>query len=224
MAPLASPPHMVYLALGANLGDRDATLRAALATLGAPLAMLNEPIETIAHAQAAAQTNSWADAPADVAPQSSGGDTSAPELPDQPSRDIGAQPIVRIERVSSVYDTAPLLVTEQPRFHNIACMGRTWLAPLPLLHALKRIEARLGRVAGARYGPRALDIDILFYDDLILKTPELTIPHARIAERAFVLAPLAEIAPDLRHPTLGRDIHSLAQAVAGADVRCVGPL
>jgi len=184
--PDRSRAHTVYLGLGANLGDRDAALRAALVALGQPLTWLTTNQDDSA---------------------------SSPIVP-----------IVHIERVSSVYDTAPALVTDQPRFHNIVCMGRTWLSPLSLLHALKQIETRLGRVAGPRYGPRALDIDILLYDDLILQTPELTIPHEGIAQRAFVLLPLAEIAPDLRHPGLRRDVRSLAAEVAGADARRVGRL
>lgn len=133
-------------------------------------------------------------------------------------------PAVAIERVSSVYDTAPLLLTDQPRFHNIACMGRTALAPYALLRLAKQIERAQGRAAGPRYGPRPLDIDILFHDDLILRTPELTLPHPGIAERAFVLLPLAEIAPDLRHPLLGADVRALAGKVRCQDARRAGAL
>ena len=133
-------------------------------------------------------------------------------------------PDVTIVRVSSVYDTAPMLVTEQPRFHNIAIAGTTRLAPRDLLRAAKRIEADLGRRPGPRYGPRPIDIDIELYDDSVLDTPELTIPHARMAERGFVLAPLAELAPDLRHPVLGVTICELLRRLGPADIRRVGPL
>ncbi len=131
---------------------------------------------------------------------------------------------VRIQRVSSVYDTAPLLVTDQPRFHNIACSGRTTLDPHGLLRFVKSIETRLGRVPGPRYGPRPIDIDILVYDQLEMRAPELTIPHPGIAERAFVLAPLAEIAPALRVPGLAADVSALLGEVSGEDVRVVGLL
>lgn len=132
---------------------------------------------------------------------------------------------VSADRVSSVYDTAPLLMTDQPRFHNLAVRGRTALAPHDLLRFVKRVEAAVGREPGGmRYGPRVLDVDILIYDDLVLTTPELTIPHPRLAERAFALAPLAEIAPELRHPVLGRSVGQLLAALGDADVRRFGVL
>jgi len=130
---------------------------------------------------------------------------------------------VRITRSSSVWDTAPLLVEDQPRFHNIVVEGWTRLDPFALLRAAKRIERELGRTPGPRYGPRPIDIDILLYDDLVLDTPELTIPHAQLANRAFALVPLAEIAPHAWHPALCREAQALAEAAPSGDVRRVAP-
>jgi 2-amino-4-hydroxy-6-hydroxymethyldihydropteridine diphosphokinase len=133
--------------------------------------------------------------------------------------------IVNLTAVSSVYDTAPLLVTDQPRFHNAVCAGYTSLAPLDLLHRIKAMEQTLGRVPGIRFGPRLIDIDLLFYDQLVIETPELTLPHPRLTERAFVLAPLAEIAPDLLHPVLHVTVGALAVTIlSGADIRSLGHL
>jgi 2-amino-4-hydroxy-6-hydroxymethyldihydropteridine diphosphokinase len=132
-----------------------------------------------------------------------------------------------VERVSSVYDTAPMLITDQPRFHNIVAQVATDLAPLSLLHAVKQIERQLGRQQGPRYGPRVIDIDLLFYDDLTLNAPGLTLPHPRLAERRFVLAPLAEIAPTLAHPGLGMNITELLARLPADDAhdaQRVGPL
>jgi 2-amino-4-hydroxy-6-hydroxymethyldihydropteridine diphosphokinase len=131
---------------------------------------------------------------------------------------------VRINRVSSVYETEPLLVEDQPRFHNLACSGQTSLDPLSLLAALKGIERDLGRVPGPRYGPRLIDIDILLFDDLILATPELTIPHPAMLERAFALIPLAEIAPSQRHPVARETIEELASRLDASGARRLGAL
>ena len=131
---------------------------------------------------------------------------------------------VRIVRVSSVYETEPLLVEDQPLFHNLACAGLTSLGPLDLLLAVKRIERDLGRIPGARYGPRLIDIDILLYDDLILATPAVTIPHPGMMERAFVLVPLAEIVPAERHPMTGQTIEELASRSKSSGVRLLGAL
>lgn len=134
-------------------------------------------------------------------------------------------PQVAVRSISSAYDTAPMLVEDQPRFLNAAVSGTTQLEPPALLAFVKSIETALGRVPGRRYGPRMVDIDLLLVDDLILATPELTLPHPRLAERAFALVPLAEIAPGLRHPALGRTIVELAADVAGSgDVQLIGPL
>lgn len=129
-----------------------------------------------------------------------------------------------VERVSSVYDTAPMLYTDQPRFHNLISQITTDLAPIALLHAVKEIERQLGRQQGPRYGPRIIDIDLLFYDQMVLQSAELTLPHPRLAERAFVLAPLAEVAPTLVHPVLGETVAALLQRVPEGDVQRVGPL
>jgi 2-amino-4-hydroxy-6-hydroxymethyldihydropteridine diphosphokinase len=134
-------------------------------------------------------------------------------------------PHLTLLRVSSAYDSAPQLLEDQPRFLNGAVCGMTALSPLALLKAIKQIEMELGRVPGPRYGPRAIDLDILLYDDLIFFTDELAIPHPRLVERAFALLPLAEISPELPHPALALTVGSLAaKAAPSGDVRRVAPL
>jgi len=137
-----------YVALGANLGDPAATVRAAFGALA------NLPESRVVHG-------------------------------------------------SSLYRTAPVGITEQPEFINAVAQLETTLAPEALLDALFDIELRFGRIRADKNGPRTLDLDLLLYNDQFLELPRLTLPHPRLHLRAFVLHPLAEIAPDLLIPGRG---------------------
>jgi len=137
-----------FIALGANLGDPAATVKAAFAALA--------------------------------------------NLPDS-----------RIVHCSSLYRTAPVGITEQPEFVNAVAQLETDLAPEALLDALLEIEQRFGRIRAERNGPRTLDLDLLLYGDQFVSLPRLTLPHPRLHLRAFVLYPLAEIAPNLEIPGRG---------------------
>ena len=117
----------------------------------------------------------------------------------------------RILKVSSLYETEPVGYKDQPWFLNLVCSVETDLSPRALLELAKTIEKNLGRKPTLRFGPRLIDIDILFYDGLVLDSPDLVIPHPRLAERAFVLVPLKEIAPNLVHPLLEATIEELWQ-------------
>lgn len=119
---------------------------------------------------------------------------------------------LRMGKISSVYDTEAIGNAEQPRFLNLVCQAFTRLAPEGLLTLSKGIESKLGRT-GKSGSPRPIDIDILLYGDQVVETPELVIPHAKMTVRAFVLVPLAEIAPDLVHPVNGKTIRELQQAI-----------
>ena len=154
--------HIVYLALGSNLGDRYSNLAAALQRL----------------------------------------------------RDA-----VEIRAVSSVYETAPVGFLDQPRFYNIVCSGTTVLPAPELLKYAKEIESALGRQPSFPNGPRPIDIDIIFYDDLRIAQVDLTIPHPRMAERAFVLVPLVEIAPQVVDPISGHTAQELLQNVSQVGVK-----
>ncbi len=123
---------------------------------------------------------------------------------------------INLERVSPVYETEPVGYKEQPLFLNLACQIITDLNPRELLRLAKTIERKMGRVPSRQINsPRLIDIDILFYDNRIIETQDLTIPHPHLPQRAFVLIPLADIAPKLVHPVLGKSIAELASNVQG---------
>ena len=116
---------------------------------------------------------------------------------------------IKITKRSSLYEIEAWGVKEQPRFINMAVEIETNLEPAELLKVIKEIENSMGRREGIRWGPRVIDLDVLLYDDLILKTGELEIPHPAIKDREFVLKPLSEIAPDKIHPILKKSIKTL---------------
>lgn len=130
----------------------------------------------------------------------------------------------KVERISHLYETRPWGLIHQPDFYNLALRLTTTLSAVELLRRTQAIERRLGRVRTVRWGPRTVDIDLLVYDDLTVETPELTLPHPRMLERAFVLVPLAEIAPDL--VIQGRPVreHLARLGDVSGRVRRVGPL
>lgn len=119
---------------------------------------------------------------------------------------------VEVKRVSSVYDTEPVGVRNQPWFLNVVAEAETELFPVQLLRRLQEIEIRLGRRRLGEPGPRTIDIDVLLYGDFRIDRRDLTVPHPRLAERRFVLEPLHELAPDLRHPVNCLTIRELLAA------------
>lgn len=126
-------------------------------------------------------------------------------------------PAVEVAAQSRVYETAPMYVADQPAFLNMALRGWTTLSPQDLLARLKAIEAEVGRVETFRNGPRAIDLDILYYGAQTVTTPSLQIPHPRIAERAFVLVPLADVAADWTDPQSGRTVDAMLAAAPGRE-------
>jgi 2-amino-4-hydroxy-6-hydroxymethyldihydropteridine diphosphokinase len=124
-------------------------------------------------------------------------------------RRLDATDDIRVVTRSSICETDPVGGPEQPRYMNAACEVETRMSPRELLRAALAVESDMGRKRGVRWGPRVIDIDILIAGHEVLDDPDLTVPHPLMTEREFVLRPLAEIAPDLRHPGSGRDIRSL---------------
>ena len=126
---------------------------------------------------------------------------------------------LRIKRLSSVYETSPQELISQPWFLNMVLEAETSLFPIRLLGRVMNVERKMGRKRLVAKGPRVIDIDILFHGSAVVNTPHLTIPHPGIASRRFVLEPLAELAPDMRHPTNQRTIRELLLGPVGQIVR-----
>jgi 2-amino-4-hydroxy-6-hydroxymethyldihydropteridine diphosphokinase len=137
---------------------------------------------------------------------------------------LDESPAVRVARRSPIYETTPWgPITDQPDFLNAVCEITTTLAPRPLLLRLLAIEAALGRERRGSPGPRVVDLDLLLYGDRIVDETGLRVPHPRLHERAFVLAPLCDLAPDYVHPRLGVLLRVLCERVGTAGVRRAGP-
>ena len=134
-------------------------------------------------------------------------DSSAPSCPGK----------VQVLRASSIYQTSPWGLEDQPDFLNCVLEVRTGLSPAGLLERIKLVEKQMGRQPGPRYGPRLIDVDILFFGDITLDRPDLQIPHPRLHQRAFALIPLAELDRNLVHPTLQTTVGILIERVDGRE-------
>jgi len=126
---------------------------------------------------------------------------------------LATQYAIQVRKVSRLYETEPWGYAEQPRFLNAAAEVETSLSPIELLRACKQTETALGRTPTFHWGPRLIDVDVLLCEDTVLQTDECTIPHPHMHLRRFVLEPLAEIAPDARHPVLGKTIRELLASI-----------
>jgi 2-amino-4-hydroxy-6-hydroxymethyldihydropteridine diphosphokinase len=130
-----------------------------------------------------------------------------------------AAPRVRVLRVSPIYETEPVDYTDQRWFLNLVVEAETTLFPMQLLARIGKIERELGRVRTVPKGPRTIDIDILLYGKAVVQCAALQIPHPRMAERRFVLAPLADLAPDLRHPLTHLTVRQMLDQAPGEKIR-----
>lgn len=136
---------------------------------------------------------------------------------------LAAADEVEVLKVSAFYLTPPLGPPGQPWYVNAVAQVRTRLEPEELLRVLHRVEQDLGRVRGERWGPRVIDLDLLLYDGLITSGPELVLPHGEMHRRAFVLVPLAEIAPEAWHPVLEKTAEALLAELAATERDAVQP-
>jgi 2-amino-4-hydroxy-6-hydroxymethyldihydropteridine diphosphokinase len=129
---------------------------------------------------------------------------------------------VHVKRVSGVYETEPIGLADQRWFLNLVVEAETDLLPLQLLGRLQKIEVELGRRRATSQGPRTIDIDILFFGSFVIQAGRLVVPHPRLHERRFVLAPMVELTPDLRHPVFRRTMRDLLGSLSGQTVRRAG--
>lgn len=136
---------------------------------------------------------------------------------------IDAEPGCEVEKISSLYETKPFGNAGQENFINLVILVKTFFEPVAVFNCLKQIESEMGRRNSTRWGPREIDLDILFYDDLIYNDPHLTIPHKGIAERDFVLVPMCEIAPEFNHPAINKKIYDICKAELEKNIICKIP-
>ena len=130
-----------------------------------------------------------------------------------------AAPNLEILRVSPLYETEPVDYRDQGWFLNLVVEAQTSLFPLMLLSRTARVERSLGRIRTIAKGPRTIDVDILLYGRSIIRSPRLEVPHPRMAERRFVLAPLADLVPELRHPLTHKSIREMVQSAPDQQIR-----
>ena len=125
---------------------------------------------------------------------------------------------VLVEKVSTYIETEPYGYTEQDNFVNAVCITETKLSPRELLENLLKIELDMGRVRIIKWGPRLIDLDILFYEDLIIDEEDFKVPHIEIQKRSFVLEPMNEISPDKIHPVFKKTVHQLLLDLNSCDI------
>ena len=125
---------------------------------------------------------------------------------------------VKVEKISTYIETEPYGYTEQDNFVNAVCIAETELSPGELLNTLLGIELEMGRVRLIRWGPRIIDLDILFYEDLIIDEEDLKVPHIEIQKRSFVLEPMDEISPEKVHPVFKKTVHELLLELNACDM------